>query len=345
MKARLCLLAILFLASVFCAPLLAQENSSPAKKRDWSFSAQGKFGTRLAAYKEIVWAKRKFDDERYKLSELIYEVMPAFYTGLDLSVSYKRFSLSFLNKLFFSGKTGTLKDSDWRNDDFCSNGDTFTKTDYSEHSLYLSDKYAVLAGYDLELQADFKFHPTRFLTLAPLISVNAQWMTFSAQDGTGWYGNYDKNARRIMPSSNVFSRIVYSFDGQKVLDYDVYNFFLWTGIRADFSIRSWLNISLSTEISPVSFFMDFDKHLTNERDFKENALSLCYAFRQTVKAEFKIKENLSICQTCVFVMSGESEGAMYYKKSTEEDYTRLLNNTGGGQIIYLDLELSAKFSW
>ena len=301
-------------------------------------------GMRIGIYDEIVWAKRSLDGERYKESELNYLLLPAFYASLNFSANYKRLGLQLSNKFFIASKTGTLTDSDWRNDSACGNGDTTTKTDWSEHTLLLNGGGGI-PGFDLELKGDFKFYPANFLTLAPTLSFNAQYMSFMARNGYGLYGSYDNRTNRILPCSDAATRETYSFEGLEVLKYEVYNLFLWTGIRADFSICHWLNISLASELSPVSFFLDFDHHLTNDRDFKENAISVFYAFRQTIKAEFKIKENFSICQTCVFAISGESEGAMYYKKSSDQNYTYLLNNTGGGQVTYLDLELSAKFCW
>ena len=326
-------------------PSPVEETTDDEKNFAWTFSLEGKLGTRIGVYDEIVWTKRKFDGERYKRSELNYELTPLVYTGIDFKAAYKRLELKFLSKFFFNQKAGILKDSDWENDDLFSNGDIFTKTSYSEHDLYLNSKYGGFSGFDLELQGAFNFYPTEFLTLSPLVSFNAQCMNFSAQGGTGWYGAYDKNRKRMLPYSDPTTAIVIAFENEKVLEYEVYNMFAWTGIRADFKINSWLNVSLASELSPFSVFYDFDKHLSNKREFKELAFSSFFAFRQTVKSEIKIQNNFSICQTCVFMFTGESEGAMYYKESSEESYRKLANNTGGGQLICLDLELSAKILW
>lgn len=335
---------IVFAAAIFFSSLGAFSQSKAALG-DWNFFAETKIGARLAAYDEIVWGKRKIDGERYKLSELNYEVTPALYAGVDLTAAFKRLGISFLSKFFFAQKTGTLKDSDWRNDDFCSNGDTWTKTDYSEHTLYLMNGMAGVAGYDLELKADFKFYPASFLTIFPLLSANIQWMNFSARNGMGWYGSYNNARNAILPYDDIATRLTYSFEGKHVLEYEVYNFFAWTGIRADFAVTPRFSVSLSSELSPISLFFDFDNHLTNSRLFKENSISIFYAFRQTVKAEFKVNKNFSFCQTCVFAFTGESEGSMYYKKKEDARYSKLANNNGGGQALFADIEISAKISW
>lgn len=338
---------LIFAATVFSSfaalSLCAQESSAQRQTAgDWSFWAQGKMGARVGVQNEIVWAKRNFDGARYKQSELNYELLPVFYAGVDFGARYKRLGLNLYSKFFFNQKSGTLKDSDWRNDSFCSNGDTTTKTDCSEHKLSLAEKFAGIAGFDLELQGDFEFHPTSFLTLAPLFSLNAQCMSYSATGGQGWYGKYDNKENRIASCYDENNRLIYSFGDKKVLEYEVYNFFVWTGLRTVFKPASWISIYLASEVSPFSALLDFDNHLTNYRYFKEIALSAFFAFRQTVRTEFKCADNCSLCQNLVFIWTGESEGAMFYKNAGEDSYRRLLNNTGGGQMICLDIEFSIK---
>ncbi len=345
-KAAALFFAVFSFAFFAALPALAQEEKAVQKKLgDWTISLDCGFGARIGVYDEIVWAKRKYDGERYKQSELNYIMLPAFYTSLNLSANYKRLGLSLSNKFFLAAKTGTLTDSDWRNDDYCKNGDTSTKTDWSEHTLYLNDKYGGVSGFDLELKGDFKFYPTSFLTLAPVLSFNAQYMYFNAKNGYGYYGVYDYSSNRILSCYDPTTRLTYSFEGREVLKYEVYNLYLWTGIKAIFTPKSWLRFELTSEVSALSLLFDYDQHLTNSKDFKEIAFSAFFAFRQSVKTEFVIKKNFSICQTCVFVISGESEGSMYFKKKEEPSYSLLSNNTAGGQVTYLDLELSAKFSW
>ena len=350
MKKRAAFFAIIVFSLLAAAPLLAQENSgleNSADKKNWSFSLEPKIGARIGVCDEIVWAKRKSDGERYKQSELNYQLNPAIYVGADFCASYKKLELKLLSKFFFSQKTGTLKDSDWQNDSICANGDIDTKTDYSEHSLYLAPQFAGIAGFDMEFQADLKFRPANFLTLAPLVSVNAQCLNFRAKGGMGWYGTYDKDRRSISSCSDPSSNMTYFFGDRAVLEYQVYNFFVWTGIRADFKVNSSLSVSLASELSPLSALLDFDKHLTNNRQFKEFSLSSCFAFRQTIKTQIFVNQNLSFCQACSFIFTGESEGSMYIKNSNESSYSKVNKNSGGGgnQFICLDLELSAKIAW
>ena len=344
--------ALVFTTAIFflcaAAPIFAQNtpNAEPTQARAaWKFSLEGSFGARVGAYNEIVWAKKKSDGERYKQSELNYELAPIFYTGLNFRAAYKRLEIKFLSKFFYSQKSGTLTDSDWQNDAYLGNGDIHTKTDYSAHSLYLNPQFAGIAGYDIEAQTEYKFHPTNFLTLAPLFSFNAQCMNFRARGGTGWYGQYDKKRDHIPPYTDQSSRLVVDFGTEPVLDYQVYNMFFWTGLRAEFEIFSWMRVSLASEISPLSILLDFDQHLTTHRDFKELAFSAFFAFRQSVRTEFKIQENFLICQSFIFLLTGESEGSMYLKRSSESEYTKISANTGGNKMTYIDVELSAKILW
>lgn len=331
-----------FIVFLFLAvPAFSQENAAGK----WNFSLEGKFGARLGVYDEIVWADRTSDGLRYKESELNYELAPVFYTGFDFCASTKRIELKFLSKFFVPQRSGALKDSDWQNDAWCSNGDIYTKTDYSEHSLSLNSIFAGIAGYDFEIQGGYKFYPTNFFTLTPLLSFFVQCMNFQAAGGIGWYGNYNSERNRIASYADVTSRTVFEFGSSPVIEYKVYNMFLWTGVRADFNILSNFSLSLASEVSLLSILLDFDRHLTNKRDFKEVAFSGFFAFRQTIRTEIKLQDNLSFCQACSFLITRESDGTMYWKKSEEGDYKKILNAGGGNQIVSLDLELSLKISW
>lgn len=347
MKKRAAFFAIIIFSLLGAAPVFAQENLSQknsAPKKNWSFSFEPKAGARIGACKEIVWARRSFDGERYKESELVYELLPAFYAGADFSVAYKNFGINFLSKIFFAQKSGTLKDSDWANDAFCSNGDTVTKTDYSEHQLVLAELVPAIAGFDLELQTEYKFRITDFFALSPLVSFNAQCLNFTASNGTGWYGDYIKGQNRRASCADPGARVVYDFRGLNVLEYKVYNLFLWAGLRASFYPARWAAFHLASEVSPFSMLFDFDSHLTNKRDFKEIAYSNFLAFRQTVKAEFRIADNCWICQRFALIFTGQSEGSMYVKDQYDSDYNLLSNNAGGAQMSCVDIEISFKFA-
>ncbi|MCR5045581.1 MAG: hypothetical protein K6A42_03275 [Treponema sp.] len=345
MKTKLVILCLFLLTLFANSGFSAEGKQSELKYGNWSFFLEGGFGARIGVYDEIVWTQRNYDGERYKQSELKYNLLPSFYTSLAFSVNYKRLGFQLSNKLFFAYKAGTLTDSDWRNDSFCKNGDTSTKTDYSEHTLFLANKFKGISGFDIDLKGHFNFYPTFWLTLAPLLSFNAQYMNFMAKDGTGYYGSYDQIANRIYSASDPLRRTVHSFEGERVIEYEVYNLFIWTGLKAKFSPLYWLNFELASELAPCSILIDFDRHLTNNKNFKEVAFSLFYAFRQTLRTEFKIEKNFSICQTCVFTFTGESEGQMYLKNNEYSDYKKIGNGNGGGQVILLDFELSAKISW
>lgn len=348
MNKRVFFAAVVFLLTLG-AHAFAQEEILPQEKQGktkslWSFSFEQNMGARIGVYDEIVWANRSADNERYKQSELNYILTPAVYFGANFYADYKRLRLSFLSKFFLSQKPGILKDSDWRNDSFCGNGDISTKTDYSEHTLYITNKYAGFGGFDFEIKGDFKFHPTSFLTLAPVVSINTQYMTFSAANGKGQYGNYIRTLNWVTPSSDPLTRMDYSFDGIKVLEYELFNLLLWTGIKADFAPASWIKFELTSEVSPFYFFMDYDHHLTNNKRFKEYIFSAFYAFRQTIKTSITVGKNVCLCQTSSFAFSGETQGAMYLKQSTDSDYSRVANR-GGSQFLFVDLDLSLKYSW
>ena len=338
MKARRFFAAAIVLATLAVVPTFAQDDRGQIVD-GWAFSVEPIFGARLGQCKEIVWGKSKTAGN-YKLSELIYDITPAWYYGLDAQIQYKRFGVNLLSKFFIPSKSGRMTDSDWRNDADRNNGDTSTKTDYSEHDLFLGLNGGI-GGYDLELQTDFRFYPTSFLTLAPLLSFNAQYLIFRAKNGIGYYGK--ETVSKIYPYDDASHRTVYDYDGMSVIDYDVYNFFIWTGLRADFLPCSWAKISLASEVAVFSIMLDFDNHIPRKINFLDIAYSAFHAFRQTLKSEFKIKKFFSICQKTVFLITGESKGTEYSKMKGDSSYKNV--GQAGGQLMYVDLELSLKFSW
>ncbi|MBO7122648.1 MAG: hypothetical protein J6V90_05140 [Treponema sp.] len=339
MKKSAVFFASIFLSLCAAIPLSAQE------KRGWTFSAEPRFGARLGQCKEIVWHNKSSGDGLYKLSELVYDMLPVWYIGANIGARHNRFEINFLSKFFIPARSGRLTDSDWLNDIAYGNGDTTTKTDYSEHSLFLNSTAAGIAGFDLELQTAVNFKPTSFLTLAPVLSFNAQYMNFQGRNGIGYYGNYLPSQRTRASWSDVANRTFIDYNGQTIIDYEAYNLFVWAGIRARFEPTNWLAITATTEVSPLYIFFDYDTHNTNSKYFFDMAITAFYAFRQSAQIEFKIKKFFSLCQTTTFVFTGETHGSMYGKADSGEKYKKISNTEAGDQIVYVDLELSAKFSW
>ena len=331
--------------AVFAAIFFSLCAGLPVFAAQWTFSAEQTFGARLGQCKEILWRKKSSSEDYYKLSELDYDILPALYLGANICAQTKNFEIKFLSKFFLPLKCGNLRDSDWLNDLAYGNGDTATKTDYSIHSLALKPTNAGLVGYDLELQAAGRFYPTNFLILSPVVSINAQYMSFRAKNGIGYYGNYNSITRTRESWSNILRRTIVDYEGKEIIDYEIYNFFLWTGIQASFMPADWITLSLASEVAALSCFFDFDHHITNDKFFFDVALSSFCAFRQSVKAEFKIKKFFSLCQTTTFMITGESHGSIYAKTSAEKKYKEISYTQAGSQTIYVDLELSAKFSW
>lgn len=339
MKKTAAFVAAIILTLCAAVPTWAQESASndrPQKIDGWKFAVEPLFGTRLGQCKEIVW-RNKSSGGKYLLSELVYDMLPAWYVGANVGARYKRFELNFLSKFFLPSKTGHLEDSDWQN-----LSDHSMKTDFSRHSLFIKPEDG-LPGFELELGAAFNFYPTSFLTLAPLLSFDAHYISFKAKDGTGWYGWYNNPGPKTYPYDDPDHRDVRNYDGENVIDYELYNLFIWTGLRADFVPCSWVKLSLASEVALFWAMVDFDRHLSNHKNFIDITYSAFYAFRQTIKAEFKIKKFFSICQKTSFLVTGESEGDTYIKDS--DKYKKNTLSKSGAQLICVDLELSAKFTW
>ncbi len=320
------------------------KKTSLQKTGGWHFSVEGLAGARLGVYNEIVWGDA-LDGSRYKLSELNWELKPAWYLGSKVSGGYKAFELNFSGKFFLPGRSGKMTDSDWNNGSY--NNDTLTKTNISWHDNYLAASSGGFAGYDMEIGSCYKFFPTDFLTLRPLLSFNAQYMKFAGKDGYARYGNdveTDSSPDAPGPYYSYDSEghvTEKSFSGNVIL-YDMYNFFIWTGIQADFILMRGITISLASEIAPFAFFLDYDYHCLRNLWFKDTASYAFLAFRQKIGADFRITDKFSCGMNCVFVVNSESVGKAYYKE-IKSDYTK--KGQGGGQITYCDIGITAKFVW
>lgn len=320
-----------------CAAVPSAAKEAPQKVDGWQFTAEPLFGARVGQCKEIVWSN-KSSGGKYLLSELVYDMLPAWYVGANVGARYKRFELNFLSKFFLPSKTGHLEDSDWQN-----LSDHSMKTDFSRHTLFLKSSGG-LPGYEFELASAFNFYPTSFLTLAPTLSFDAQYMSFKAKDGTGWYG-WHMPKPKLYPYDDPDHRDITNYDGENVIDYELYNLFIWTGLRADFAPTSKIKLTLASELALFWAMIDFDRHLTNHKNFIDITYSAFYAFRQTFKAEFKIKKFFSVCQKTSVLFTGKSEGESYIKAGDSGDYKKSSDSKSGAQTICVDLELSAKFTW
>lgn len=335
------ILSLIFLTGI-C--VYSAEKENPQKTLGWNFGIEGIFGARFGKEGEIVWGRNSQTSEKYKLSELEWEYTPALYAGTKIAGGYKRFEISFSSIFFFPTTFGTMKDSDWQQDSYYNTGNTSIKTNYSESDNKIKN------GFELELSLAFKFYPTNFLTLRPKISVSYQQMKFDAMGGTWWYG-HDENGVEF--GKENYKGAYYSYDEkgkfssdtfkyEPVVKYSIQNIYFWTGIQADFLPTKKIVLSLATEAAPIVYMDSYDQHIIGKSVFRNMSLSAFFAVRQSARAQFNISNNFSLALNFCGMLTGESTGVTYEKKTNETLYKKF-DDSSGAYSLFFDIGISAKF--
>ncbi|MDE5580617.1 MAG: omptin family outer membrane protease [Treponemataceae bacterium] len=330
-------IASLIFLTGFCA--FSAEKENPQKTLGWNFGIEGIFGARFGKEGEIVWAKNSQNGDKYKLSELEWGYTPALYAGAKIGGGYKRFEISFASIFFFPTTFGTMKDSDWNQDNGYKNGNTSIKTNYSESDNKIKN------GFELELSIAFKFYPTNFLTLRPKISLGYQQMEFNAMGGTLWYGknkDVDSTNNSYYSYDDAENSISRTLPYKPVIKYNFQNIYFWTGIQADFLPTKKILLSLATEAAPIVYMNSCDQHIEREMVFRNISLSAFFAVRQSARAQFNFNNNFSIALNLCGMLTGQSTGVTYEKGKGENLYKKY-DDSSGAYSLFFDIGISAKF--
>ena len=185
MKKVLPLVLVIHFFSIFASVYATAE----IKKTDFSLSVEPLIGIKNGQVNEYVFLKESnYDCD--KLSELNWEIKNEFYSGLKLNGGYKNVFLEAGFTAGFPMECGTMKDSDWLNNNSASvtktSGHDY-KTHYSESDNYIDyDISASLkTGYSFKLP-ELKKISTK---ISPFFEFEYQLFKFTAKNGTAWYGN------------------------------------------------------------------------------------------------------------------------------------------------------------
>ena len=241
---------------VFCIPpVMAQEN--------YTLSAIPQFGIFYGQAEEIVYpppSTYPLKGNRDYLSQLLWEMKPVFYYGLDLDFSrvqpmdrigfYSVLSL----KTAIPGKSGNMEDRDWQSK--VNNA----LTNYSVHDNFTEEIFWLDASLGLSL-------PIRHLFLLKMqLCYSYMRFCFYGMDGYMIY------AKEI--SSGVFEPIgdapVVSLNGfGKVISYTQEWFIFSPGFSFGMDFLKYFYFELFFQISPVILFVDIDDHLMTKVQYKD----------------------------------------------------------------------------
>ena len=250
---------ILFSANslVFCQDIenrteiqKAETHEAAAKEhntRKYSFGIAPLFGIVHGQSIELVYptnTKGKF------LSELLWDIKPVFYLGLEFEVKPKKImnELGFLAsaavKIGIPGDTGIMEDRDWQSIE------NNALTNFSSHTNKTNEFYWIdlVAGISV---------PLKYSYIAPYISGSWMRFSFAGRDGYRRYARTSGKGTYYPINDNPDTG---DFTG-KVIEYEQNWFLLAPGFTIGTDILSPFSFNLSFQISPLIYCMAVDQHL------------------------------------------------------------------------------------
>ena len=313
MKKKVLMFAVLFcLSNVFAGQISGS-----------GFSIEPFCGLRNGKIGEYVYARNSKDSSRYHLSYLEWETKPLFFAGLRGNKTWRGAEAGLYFKVYFPGECGTLEDSDWLQDYGYNTGNSSLKTNYSFHDNKLKKGYGTGGTF-----STFLFR-NEFLNILPAVAFDFESLSFTAYNGTAFYGNgKDGNATSYYPFHSNNSTVI-NFDG-KVITYTRYDLYAWLGlgIRA-FPIERTV-IGICGFISPYAFSYGIDHHILTGKKMKNFTDGYFSAYKLNLFYLYKCSEKISVKFDCTFLTAKEMKGNRYVKSSSSDSYKKLISEDSDG---------------
>lgn len=335
---------LLLISFIFCFSVFAEDGISKSADNDdknfFNFTIEPLFGTRIGRFGEQVYSKNSKTGEQYKLSELFYNFSPALYTGFKTDFKFSNFHLLVGTKIFFPLRSGKMGDSDWCQDAGYGTGNTSLKTNYSEHENYLK------TSFNLDAAIKYDFHPTDWMTLSPVISLLYEQITFSAKNGTCWYGNKlnssDNDNYYFYSYEDTSHRTISNCYGE-IVQLRRKDFYTWIGLDALFTTQDlrW-NFFCGIYIAPYIYTHGEDDHYMRDFYYIDTTASLFYAGKTETFVKYNFSNTKSIKLSSSFLFTGSMKGTEIYKNSRNAPYQKG-SGTIGATSMYVDIQLSALF--
>ncbi|MDR2942652.1 MAG: omptin family outer membrane protease [Treponema sp.] len=217
-------------------------------ERNYCFSLGPQFGFVYGQALEYVYSLPE-DTKNELLSELIWEMKPVFYLGLQ--AEFGRIDLmkapGFFSSISFkagiSGDSGVMEDRDWL---YPENSNL---TRFSSHTNRTGEFFL------LDASAGFSFPIKSFLYIKPFIG--GSWMRF-AFSGRNGYGVYND----LNPKEQDFS-------GEKVITYSQDWLILAIGFTSGTNILYPFIFDISFQISPLTYCSATDTHISRNTVFRD----------------------------------------------------------------------------
>lgn len=333
----------LVLAIPFFSIFASVYATAEIKKTDFSLSVEPLIGVKNGQVNEYVFLKESnYDCD--KLSELNWEIKNEFYSGLKLNSSYKNIFLEAGFTAGFPMKCGTMKDSDWLNNNSRevtkTSGHDY-KTNYSESDNYID--YDISAS--LKTGYSFKLPELKKIStmISPFFEFEYQLFKFTAKNGTAWYGSETDGYYTAWNDEK--NRSIKYFSGD-VISYKRQNFIFWLGGSIAFNLPKDFSVGAGFKFSPFVYSESIDCHHLRELYFLDIVSDFCSLFNYNFNTEYKIDSKKSICLNADYLYMKTLRGKSYSSNSQKWSKDNELKDSEGGADQYcFNISLSFKYNF
>lgn len=333
----------LVLAFPFFSIFASVYATAEIKKTDFSLSVEPLIGVKNGQVNEYVFLKESnYDCD--KLSELNWEIKNEFYSGLKLNGGYKNI---FLEAGFMAGfplKCGTMKDSDWLNNNSSevtkTSGHDY-KTNYSESDNYID--YDISAS--LKTGYSFKLPELKKISakISPFFEFEYQLFKFTAKNGTAWYGSETDGYYAAWNDEE--NRSIKYFSGD-VISYKRQNFIFWLGGSIAFNLPKDFSVGAGFKFSPFVYSESIDCHHLRGLYFLDIVSDFCSLFNYNFNTEYKIDSKKSICLNADYLYMKTLRGKSYSSDSQKwSKDNELKDSEGGADQHCFNISLSFKYNF
>lgn len=340
MKKVLPLVLVIHFFSIFASVYATAE----IKKTYFSLSVEPLIGVKNGQVNEYVFLKEPIYDCD-KLSELNWEIKNEFYSGLKLNGSYKNVFLEAGFTAGFPLKCGTMKDSDWLNNNISASvtetsGHDY-KTHYSESHNYID--YDISAS--LKTGYSFKLPELKKISakISPFFEFEYQLFKFTAKNGTGWYGNETDGYYAAWNDEG--NRSIKYFSGD-VISYKRQNFIFWLGGSIAFNLPKDFSVGAGFKFSPFVYSESIDCHHLTGSYYLDIVSDFCSLFNYNFNTEYKIDSKKSICLNADYIYMKTLRGKSYSSGSQKwSKDNELKASEGGADQHCFNISLSFKYKF
>ena len=307
----------------------------PKKKRfeNYNFSCNFFSGALYGRGEEILY---KYPDKNNYVSELLWDLKPLVYFGLDFDFSPRNpfgrsgFVTSGTVRFGIPLKSGKMEDRDWQFRD--SEG----LTNYSQHEAFSMN--TVMA----DLSAGYSWRLTDFLSLGACGELSYMYLSWSAENGYYQYLDTDIYGNPI--PGDVWTEAIPKKDLYGPVILYNQNWLIFAPlVQAKWKINAYITLEGFFAYSPLIYCAARDDHLLDPRRTSWYYPLLGHYFKGGGKLSFLLfsKAELSLYFSYKHIMG--SRGNAYYQKTGAGDSQMYQNgyDAGAGFSAY-DLRLALK---